>query len=227
MARVDEETPRAELLGSEKDLREHEYSVRSVVDALAQDCTELVLEVTDVLTLRNVLHLVTDVCARVSRGSRRLRAAGSRPSVSGRVRRATRGAAARHSRDRGTCAWPLRGTRGLGGMQWQGEVGIALRCGDISEDRGEVRLIGGGGIIARSRPESELAESEAKLRAMLERTRGSSDQSPAHFVRRAWRIPHAVPSFARTRENSGASDVSVNCQREPSCGTGAGMAAAR
>jgi len=45
-----------------------------------------------------------------------------------------------------------------------GELGIALRCGQITDD--SIRLYAGCGIVAGSDPEKELAESEAKFSAM-------------------------------------------------------------
>ena len=45
-----------------------------------------------------------------------------------------------------------------------GEWGIALRCGQISEtDPQQIRLFAGCGIVAGSDPVAELAESNAKL----------------------------------------------------------------
>jgi menaquinone-specific isochorismate synthase len=47
-----------------------------------------------------------------------------------------------------------------------GEMGIALRCGQIAEDRRSIRLFAGCGIVAGSSAEQELAESQAKLLPM-------------------------------------------------------------
>ena len=47
-----------------------------------------------------------------------------------------------------------------------GEIGIALRSGEISEDKKVVRIFAGCGIVAGSNPEDELAESQAKLNPM-------------------------------------------------------------
>ena len=45
-------------------------------------------------------------------------------------------------------------------------MGIALRCGLISDDARSVRVFAGCGIVAGSVPEEELAESQAKLSPM-------------------------------------------------------------
>jgi menaquinone-specific isochorismate synthase len=47
-----------------------------------------------------------------------------------------------------------------------GELGIALRCAEIAENK--VRLFAGCGIVTGSTPEDELAESDAKFAAMKE-----------------------------------------------------------
>lgn len=47
-----------------------------------------------------------------------------------------------------------------------GEMGIALRCGEISANKREIRLFAGCGIVAGSDPIQELAESQSKLLPM-------------------------------------------------------------
>jgi menaquinone-specific isochorismate synthase len=44
-----------------------------------------------------------------------------------------------------------------------GELGIALRCGQISNDAKSIRIYAGCGIVAGFDPEREYAESQAKL----------------------------------------------------------------
>ena len=44
-----------------------------------------------------------------------------------------------------------------------GEMGIALRCGEIAPDQLSIRVFAGCGIVAGSQAEQELAESQAKL----------------------------------------------------------------
>ena len=48
-----------------------------------------------------------------------------------------------------------------------GEWAVSLRCAEFSDDRHHARLVAGGGIVADSDPEAELAETQAKLQAML------------------------------------------------------------
>ena len=47
-----------------------------------------------------------------------------------------------------------------------GELGIALRTGQLSVDKKSLRIFAGCGIVAGSIPEDELAESQAKLTPM-------------------------------------------------------------
>jgi isochorismate synthase EntC len=44
---------------------------------------------------------------------------------------------------------------------------VAIRCAELSEDRKTARIIAGGGIVAASDPNAELAETQAKFQAML------------------------------------------------------------
>ena len=47
-----------------------------------------------------------------------------------------------------------------------GELGIALRCGQLAADGKSIRIYAGCGIVAGSDPEREYAESQAKLLPM-------------------------------------------------------------
>ena len=47
-----------------------------------------------------------------------------------------------------------------------GELGIALRCGQINTSHQTIRLFAGCGIVSESDPQSEYAESQAKLLPM-------------------------------------------------------------
>jgi menaquinone-specific isochorismate synthase len=48
-----------------------------------------------------------------------------------------------------------------------GTWAVAIRCAELADDRRSARLFAGGGIVARSDPRAELAETQAKLQAML------------------------------------------------------------
>ena len=59
-----------------------------------------------------------------------------------------------------------------GGVGWvdasgNGTWAVAIRCAQLSSDRRTARLFAGGGIVADSEPNAELAETQAKFQAML------------------------------------------------------------
>jgi menaquinone-specific isochorismate synthase len=155
----------ASLARSSKDLEEHEYAVRSVADALRPHCSSMnVPESPFVLHLANVMHLATDVAGVLADGATSLALAASlHPSaavcgtpndVAGDV------IAELEHMDRGRYAGPVGWMDATGDGEW----GIALRCGAFEPgDATAMRLFAGCGIVAGSDPESEVAESDAKL----------------------------------------------------------------
>jgi menaquinone-specific isochorismate synthase len=155
----------AGLAQSSKDLEEHEYAVRSVARALAPFCSGMhVPDAPYVLELPNVLHLATDVTAVANSGASSLAlAAALHPSA------AVCGTPTDIARQTISELEHLDRERYAGPVGWldargDGEWGIALRCGQISEtDPRQIRLFAGCGIVAGSDPEAELAESNAKL----------------------------------------------------------------
>ncbi|NCX78836.1 MAG: isochorismate synthase, partial [Actinobacteria bacterium] len=48
-----------------------------------------------------------------------------------------------------------------------GTWAVTIRCAELSADRRVARLFAGGGIVAQSDPQAELAETQAKFQAML------------------------------------------------------------
>ena len=152
------------LVSSRKDLDEHAYAVQSVTERLAP-LGELEVVGPSLLTLPNVRHLATDVRVAVSdRGALEL-AAALHPSaaVCGTPRETALALIAEiEGMDRGVYA---------GGVGWidaagDGEIGIALRCG-VRTGSHELTAYAGGGIMGDSDPDSELAETDAKLRPVL------------------------------------------------------------
>jgi len=158
------------LARSSKDLEEHEYAVRSVADALAPLCSSTnIPESPFVLHLSNVMHLATDVTGVLSDNS-------SPADIFDLVSRLHPSAAvcgtpteiAKRAIDeiegisRGRYAGPI----GWIDANGDGELGIALRCGQIGNDGKSIRIYAGCGIVAGSDPEREYAESQAKLLPM-------------------------------------------------------------
>ena len=165
----------ASLARSSKDLEEHEYAVRSVAEALAPHCSSMnVPEAPFVLHLPNVMHLATDVAAVSADDATSLALAASlHPSaaVGGTpTPEAVRLIGELEHMDRGRYAGPV-GWMDAGG---DGAWGIALRCGAYApEDPRQLRLYAGCGIVAGSDPESEVAESVAKLIPMRDALAGA------------------------------------------------------
>jgi menaquinone-specific isochorismate synthase len=158
-----------ELLGSNKDQEEHEYAVRSVAASLSTHCTDLTVpEHPSILRLANVQHLATDVTGLLVDSTNVLALAASLHPTAAVCGTPTERAFALIDRieglDRGRYAGPV----GWIDSHGDGEFGIALRCGEInSDDPHRIRLFAGCGIVSGSDPAAEVAESEAKLLAMV------------------------------------------------------------
>ena len=160
----------ASLAKSSKDLEEHEYAVRSVADALAPYCSSTnVPEAPFVLHLANVMHLATDVTGVINEAitptdiftlisSLHPSAAvcGTPTEVASAVINEL------EEMNRGRYAGPV----GWIDARGDGEIGIALRTGELMADKKSMRIFSGCGIVAGSNPEAELAESQAKLSPM-------------------------------------------------------------
>jgi menaquinone-specific isochorismate synthase len=155
----------ASLARSSKDLEEHEYAVRSVAEALEPFCTSTnVPESPFVLHLANVMHLATDVTGALIESKKSVDAftlleklhpsaavCGTPTDISAKLIKDIEGMS------RGRYAGPV----GWLDARGDGELGIALRCGQITEN--EIRIFAGCGIVAGSNPEKELEESAAKM----------------------------------------------------------------
>jgi menaquinone-specific isochorismate synthase len=138
-----------------------------VIDGLARVLT---LENSEpepfVLELPNILHLATDVVGTptgqvglldVVDGIHPTAAVGGTPTDA-----ALAIIADLETHDRGRYAGPVGWLDAAG----DGEIGLALRCGQV--DGHSIRLYAGGGIVAGADPAAELAETEGKLRPMRE-----------------------------------------------------------
>jgi len=158
----------ASLARSSKDLEEHLYAVRSVADSLAQFCASTnVPESPYVLHLANLMHLATDVTGAIAESRSHIdtfaileklhpsaAVCGTPTNVAAEIITKLEGMS------RGRYAGPV----GWIDARGDGELGIALRCGQI--DGESIRLFAGCGIVAGSNPERELSESQVKFSAM-------------------------------------------------------------
>jgi menaquinone-specific isochorismate synthase len=155
----------ASLARSSKDLEEHEYAVRSVADALDPFCSSTnVPESPFVLHLANVMHLATDVTGALIESKQHidafslLRNLHPSAAVCGTPRNLAFDVIDEiEGMDRGRYAGPVGWIDASG----DGELGIALRCGLITNQK--IRIFAGCGIVAASIPEKEVEESNAKM----------------------------------------------------------------
>ncbi|MBR8740863.1 isochorismate synthase MenF [Nocardiopsis sp. MG754419] len=166
----DEESDRRlgrEMMNAAKDVEEHGLAVdslRTAMEPLAEELT--VPSRPHLLRLANVQHLATRAHARLAPGVSALDAvAALHPTAA--VGGTPTEAAMRHiarveGMDRGGYAGPVGWLDGAGNAEW----GIALRSARVDGHR--ARLYAGGGIVAGSDPEAELAETESKFRVMRE-----------------------------------------------------------
>ncbi|QLD11242.1 isochorismate synthase [Microbacterium oleivorans] len=164
------------LATSTKDLDEHGYAVRSVLEALRPSTSSLVAgEQPFMLKLPNVWHLATDVEGELAADASALdlvaalhptaAVAGTPTSVALDVIRRL------EPFDRGRYAGPVGWTDANGDGEWA----IALRCAQFrtGEPHGVAAPVpftayAGAGIVAASDPESEMLETRVKFRPIVD-----------------------------------------------------------
>jgi menaquinone-specific isochorismate synthase len=157
------------LLRSTAHREEHRFAVDSLVASLSPYCATIHADCPTVLELRNIAHLSTDVSGTL---------AGQVPASLFELAEAVHPTAAvggtprdeavhliaeleqHEGLDRGRYAAPV----GWVDANGNGELGIALRCAQLSGAR--AHLFAGCGLIADSDPDVEVAESRAKFAAV-------------------------------------------------------------
>lgn len=159
------------LLGSAKDQAEHRWVVEAIAAALGPRCERLSYPSEPTLVqLRSVAHLGTPMegTLRTDRGSlpsvlELLTALHPTPAVGGVPRPAALEAiAALEPTPRGHWAGPVGWVDAAGDGEWV----IGLRSATVNDQT--VRFCAGGGIVAGSDPQAELAETTVKLAPILE-----------------------------------------------------------
>ncbi|MFT5221801.1 MAG: menaquinone-specific isochorismate synthase [Glaciecola sp.] len=154
----------AALLSSHKDAFEHRLAADSVDLVLRPRCRELQRSAPHLKVLDNLQHVATTFEGRLTSAEHLLDVVSDLHPTAAVGGTPTRAAMAMISEleqmDRGRYAGPVGWVDGNG----DGEVGIALRCAELSGAR--ARLFAGAGIVAESLPEDELEETRVKLRAM-------------------------------------------------------------
>jgi isochorismate synthase len=157
----------ASLLASAKDRAEHQITIDMVHDTLLGWCSYLDYEAEpSVVAVANVQHLATLVEGRLSRPApsvlELVAALHPTPAVAGWPRdEAVAWIGAHEGFDRGRYA----GTVGWVDAGGNGTWAVALRCAEINGT--EARVFAGNGVVVDSDPQAELAETQAKLQALL------------------------------------------------------------
>lgn len=157
------------LTHSNKNIHEHAFAVRSMLDELSPFCDWVEADSEPFsLALPDLWHLATDVRGNLKPNVGLLDVVAKlhpTAAVAGTPRdKATSLIAQLENTDRGGYAGPV----GWISSDGSGELAIALRGGVIekTETGSKIRAIAGCGIVAESDPEAELAETELKLRAV-------------------------------------------------------------
>ena len=157
------------LLDSPTYRQEHQLTIDMVHDTLLSFTSYLDYQPEpSIVTLANVAHLASRVEGELSSPSASVlelqQALHPTPAVSGRPRdRAIAVIDELEARDRGRYAGTVGWVDGRGNGTWA----VTIRCAQIDPaDPRRARLHAGCGLVADSEPDNELAESEAKLRAI-------------------------------------------------------------
>lgn len=157
----------AALLASPTYRREHQITIDMVYDLLLPWCSYLDYEAEpSVIGVANVQHLATLVEGRLSQPAPSIidlvAAIHPTPAVNGWPRQqAYDWIAQNEGFDRGRYAGAVGWVDGHGNGTWA----VSIRCADVSGST--ARICAGNGIVAESDPATELAETQAKLQAIL------------------------------------------------------------
>jgi len=157
----------ASLFASTKDREEHRITIDSLHDLLLPYCSYLDEEAEpSIVAVANVQHLATTVEGRLSDPPtpvlELVAALHPTPAVGGDpTDLALEVMAAEEALDRGRYAGPVGWTDAAGNGRWA----VGIRSAEV-EGRW-ARVFAGNGIVADSDPDAELAETRAKLQALL------------------------------------------------------------
>jgi len=157
------------LLASSKNQIEHRIVIDAVHDTLLPWCSYLDWEPeASIVAVANVQHLGTHMSGMLSQPFLHILdavyALSPTPALGGFPKDQ---ALALISKIEGMERGRYGGAVGWFDARGNGTWAVAIRCAELSEDRTIARLFAGGGIVADSEPLSELAETQAKLQAML------------------------------------------------------------
>ena len=159
----------AELLASEKNQIEHRVVIDMIHDTLLPWCSYLDWQPEpSIISVANVQHLSTAMEGHLSDPRPNVlelvTALSPTPALGGFPKAQ---ALALIAEVEGFVRGNYGGAVGWVNSAGDGTWAVAIRCAEMSADRRTARLVAGGGIVADSEPLSELAETQAKLQAML------------------------------------------------------------
>ncbi|CAN5255888.1 chorismate-binding protein [soil metagenome] len=159
-------TAASTLAASRKDVEEHSFAIRSVLEALAPISPSVRATAPFPLRLPNLWHLASDVSGPLAPGLGALDLVAALHPTAAVAGSPTDVAldliAELEPFDRGRYAGPVGWVDGNGDGEWA----VALRCAQVEGDR--VTAYAGAGIVAGSDPARELAETGLKLRPIVE-----------------------------------------------------------
>ncbi len=158
-----------ELMASAKNQIEHRVVIDAIHDTLLPWCSYLDwAPEPSIVAVANVQHLGTEIEGMLSEPRPGVldlvRALSPTPALGGAPRdEALALIESVEGFERGRYGGAVGWTDANGDGTWA----VAIRCAEFDPDRRRARLVAGGGIVAESEPLAELAETQAKLQAML------------------------------------------------------------
>lgn len=158
-----------DLLASMKDQIEHRIVIDVIHDQLLPWCSYLDWEAEpSIVRVANVQHLGTRIEGRLNTAHPPIldmaRQLCPTPALGGHPRElALNLISSVEGIERGLYGGAVGWVDAFGNGAWA----VAIRCAHLSHDRTRALLYAGGGIVAESDPDAELAETQAKFQAML------------------------------------------------------------
>ena len=158
-----------ELIASTKNQLEHRIVIDMVHDTLLPWCSYLDWQPEpSIVEVANVQHLGTEISGRLSEPKVSVLelayALSPTPALGGHPRKES---LAQIKKVEGFQRGRYGGAVGYVDANGDGIFAVTIRCAELNDDRTQARLFAGGGIVGDSDPDSELAETQAKFKAML------------------------------------------------------------
>ena len=158
-----------ELIASAKNQLEHRIVIDMVRDTLLPWCSFLDWQADpSIVSVANVQHLGTEISGQLSEPRPSVLdlayALSPTPALGGSPREIALDHIAQvEGMNRGRYG----GAVGFFNSKGAGKFAVSIRCAEFDASQTTARLFAGGGIVADSEPQNELAETQAKFQAML------------------------------------------------------------